>query len=433
MKVLLLGLGRANMAVAKYLLEQGDEVFLYEDNIEMLSNAARTLIGEGKIQMQRDNRYDLVVSSPGFPPNKDIIQKMNSRNIPVIDEVEFTYGQLKNPKIIAITGTNGKSTTASLISHILDTAHIDNFLGGNIAPGTPFSQTLFMKEFEYYVLEISSFQLMRINRFHPMVAVITNITADHLNWHKDFDEYKAAKMRILFNQDESDFAVLNFEDERVRNLAKDSRAKVIFFGLSAEHGVRLNNNFYYYQEKLFPIQNMPLPGRHNLMNIAAAIAVLKILNIHNEKIEEGVRSFKSMPHRLEDIGTIEGVRYINNSMCTNESAAIASFVALQGAKIVIVGGKQKGDTGQNYLSLLAREAKACVILGENAHYIAGYFKSKNFNKFSIAEDMGDAIGKAQEFAEPEDIILLNPGFASFDFYRNFEEKGEAFRNAAYRN
>ena len=148
MKVLLLGLGRANMAVAKYLLEQGDEVFLYEDNIEMLSNAARTLIGEGKIQMQRDNRYDLVVSSPGFPPNKDIIQKMNSRNIPVIDEVEFTYGQLKNPKIIAITGTNGKSTTASLISHILDTAHVDNFLGGNIAPGTPFSQTLFMKEFK---------------------------------------------------------------------------------------------------------------------------------------------------------------------------------------------------------------------------------------------------------------------------------------------
>jgi UDP-N-acetylmuramoylalanine--D-glutamate ligase len=433
MNVLLLGLGRANIAVARYLVQRNHSVFLYEDNIETLSEAARELIESGEVKMYRDDIYDLVVSSPGFPPNKDIIEKLKSKDISVIDEVEFTYTQLKNPRIIAVTGTNGKSTTVSLISHILNTAHIDNFLGGNIAPGTPFSQVLFMKKFQYYVLEISSFQLMRIERFRPMISVITNITTDHLNWHKDIDEYKTAKSRILLNQDENDFAILNSDDTLVRSFAERSRAKIIFFGTAVEHGVRLNGNFYFEGEKLFSARGVPLAGRHNLMNIAAAIAVVKVLNIPNEIVDEGIRSFKSLPHRLEDMGIIGGVRYINNSMCTNESAAIASFIALDGAKIVIVGGKHKGDTGHRYLSLLAQEAKACVILGDNAQYIAQYFRSKNFHKFSIAENMNDAIKKARMFANPDDIILLNPGFASFDYYRNFEERGEAFRNAAYKN
>jgi UDP-N-acetylmuramoylalanine--D-glutamate ligase len=434
MKILLLGLGRANIAVTRYLLQRGDEVYVYEENVELLADAAQSLIQNRKVKMyQKDGDYELVITSPGFPPNKDIIQKLRAKNISIIDEIEFTYNQLKNPKIIAVTGTNGKSTTVSLISHILNTAHIENFLGGNIAPGTPFSQVLFMKKFQYYVLEISSFQLMRIERFHPIISVITNITTDHLNWHKDFNEYKTAKSRILLNQDENDFAILNFDDTLVRSFSEQSRAKIIFFGSAVEHGVRLDGNFYFEREKLFSVEGVPLAGRHNLMNIAAAIAVVKVLTIPNEIIEEGIRSFKSIPHRLEEVGTIDGVRYVNNSMCTNESAAIASFITLKGAKIVIVGGKHKGDTGRRYLSLLTQQAKACIILGENAQYIAQYFKSKNFHKFSIADDMDDAIRKARVFAEPNDIIILNPGFASFDYYRNFEKRGEAFRNAAYKN
>jgi UDP-N-acetylmuramoylalanine--D-glutamate ligase len=434
MKVLLLGLGRANMAVARYLLQRGDDVYVYEESIELLTETAQNLIQTRRVKMyHEEDDYELVITSPGFPPNKDIIQKLKAKNISVIDEIEFTYTQLENPRIIAVTGTNGKSTTVSLISHILNTAHIENFLGGNIAPGTPFSQVLFMEKFQYYVLEISSFQLMRIERFHPMISVITNITTDHLNWHKDFDEYKTAKSRILLNQDKNDFAVLNFDDTLVRSFAEQSRAKIVFFGTAVEDGVRLNGNFYFKREKLFSVKGVPLVGRHNLMNIAAAIAAVKVLAVPNEIIDEGIRSFKSIPHRLEEIGTIAGVRYVNNSMCTNESAAIASFVALEGAKIVIVGGKLKGDTGHRYLSLLAQKAKACIILGENAQYIAQYFRSKNFHKFSIAENMDDAIRKARVFAEPHDIILLNPGFASFDYYRNFEKRGEAFRNAAYKD
>lgn len=433
MKVLLLGLGRANLSVAKYLIERGDNLFLYEDNIEMISDYARELIKTGNIKMYQEGDYELVITSPGFPLDKKVIKKLETKDIPIIDEVEFTFGQLKNPKIIAVTGTNGKSTTASLISNVLNVAGVNNFLGGNISPGKPFSQALFQPEFEYYVLEISSFQLMRIKEFHPRIAVITNIAIDHLNWHKDFNEYRLAKFRIFTNQKKYDFAVLNQEDDNVCNFVEDIRAEIVFFGFDARSGVWLNGNFCYRQEKLFRVGKPELTGRHNMMNMLAAIAVVKILNVDNKDIEKGLITFKTLPHRLEDIGVICGIRYINNSMCTNEDAAIASFKAVKAAKVVIVGGKQKGDRGENYLDLLTNEAKACVILGENVSYIASYFKSKNFTKFAIAENMNDAIKKARAFAVPGDAILLNPGFASFDHFTNFEERGEAFKNAAYRN
>jgi UDP-N-acetylmuramoylalanine--D-glutamate ligase len=165
------------------------------------------------------------------------------------------------------------------------------------------------------------------------------------------------------------------------------------------------------------------------MNIAAAIAVSKIINISDSDIEQGVRAFKSLPHRLEELRTIKGIRYINNSMCTNATAAIASFKAIEGSKVVILGGKHKGDEGRAYFDVLIGEAKACVILGENARFITDYFRNHGFYKFAVAQDMGDAVQKARDVAEPGDVIMLNPGFASFDYFGNFEERGESFRDA----
>jgi len=432
MKVLLLGLGRANQSVAKYVIERGDEVYLYEDNFDTLSKSAQRLLKTNKIKMYRKSEYDLVITSPGFPQSKEIVQEIRSKNISIIDEIEFTYRQLKEPKIIAITGTNGKSTTASIISNILSAAGINNFLGGNIAPGRPFSQALFESEFEYYVLETSSFQLVRIEEFHPIIAVFTNISLDHLNWHSNFDEYKQAKLRIFENQNQHDFAILNYEDDAVRGFAGGIKAQTVFFGFNAKTGAYLNGNFYFKDEKLFPVEKYTLLGRHNLMNGLAAVAVAKILGIPNTNLENGLITFKTLPHRLEDIGIIGGIRYINNSMCTNENAAIASFRAVQGSKIVIVGGKQKGDKGDKYLDILTKEADACVILGENASYIVSYFKAHDFKRFAVADDMEDAIRKARAFAHPGDTILFNPGFASFDYFANFEERGEVFKNAAHR-
>lgn len=431
MKVLLLGLGRANVAVAQYLIERNDELFLYEDNLDMLLPAAQELLSTGRINAYADRDYDLAITSPGFPVHKPIVRKLTAQKVPIIDEMEFTYSELGEPHIIAVTGTNGKSTTVAIISSILTTAGTNNFLGGNIAPGKSFSEALFEPRYDYYVLEVSSFQLMRIATFRPHIAMVTNISVDHLNWHRSIAEYKAAKQNIFKNQRTSDFAVLNYEDPAIREFSQTVCAHVVFFGLHARDGAWLNSTMNYKGESLFDTTAVSLPGQHNIMNVLGAIAVAKIINIDNKSIEKGIRSFRTLPHRLEDIGTIEGIRYVNNSMCTNESAAIASLKAITEPVIVIVGGKQKGDRAEHYLDLLTRNAKACVVLGDNAADIKLFFESKHFKRFVVAESMADAVSKARDFAVAGDAILLNPGYASFDYFANFEERGEAFKNAVH--
>lgn len=432
-KILLLGLGRANLAVAEFLVNQGCELSLYEEHIDMISDTARELIRKGNIKNYRRNNYDLAVTSPGFPEQNEVIKMLRTKGIPIIDEIEFTFQQLSNPKIIAVTGTNGKSTTASMISNILSSANIRNFLGGNISPGRPFSKALFTEPYDYYILEISSFQLMRIEKFHPYIAVLMNISRDHLNWHRDFEEYRTAKMRIFLNQGKSDYAVLNEDDNNIKRALDDIKSQIVFFGSNARTGAWFNGMFAYAQEKLFSVEKFRLEGEHNKMNALASIVVAKLLSIDNSKIEKGLITFKPLPHRLEDIGTIQGVRYVNNSMCTNEIAAIASFKAVMGPKIVILGGKHKGDKAENYLSILVEQAKACVILGDNAAYIADFFKTNGLAAFRIASSMNDALIKAKQFAAPGDIILLNPGFASFDYFANFADRGEAFKDAVQKN
>ncbi|MCX7994597.1 MAG: UDP-N-acetylmuramoyl-L-alanine--D-glutamate ligase [candidate division WOR-3 bacterium] len=433
MKILLLGLGRANLHVARYLLDKGIEIFLYEENLNNLSEEAQMLIKSGRIKEYQKIKYDLVVSSPGFPDSKPILQELRKKGLEIIDETEFTYNNLPNPRVIAITGTNGKSTTAALISNILSAAGIRNFLGGNIAPGRPFSSALFEKPFDYYVIELSSFQLMRIKNFHPEIAILTNISVDHLNWHKDLNEYIGAKKRIFMNQNSCDYAVLNYNDERVRSVEKEIKARVVFFGTGCHDGAWLNGILHFKDEEIINDDEIPLLGQHNRFNVLAAIATAKILRIPNEFIRKGITGFAPLPHRLEDLGIIGGIRYINNSMSTNEASAIASFMAVPGNKVVIVGGREKGDRAENYLKILTQWAKAVVILGENAEDIAGYFDRNQFQKYKIAKNMDEAIYFARKFAQPGDVIMLNPGFASFGHFRDFQERGEAFKNGVFKD
>lgn len=430
MRILLLGLGRANLPIARYCVDRGDAVVLYEEDLASISEASRAMLDEGSIVLHQGGEYDCVVTSPGFPMRKDIVIHYQSRNVPIIDEIEFVYQELSDPSIIAITGTNGKSTTAALVHAIASTAGIDCFLGGNLAPGNPFSQALFEPRHQFYVLEVSSFQLMRIRAFHPRIAVLTNVGTDHLNWHANIDEYHQAKQALFKNQTTDDYAVLNYDDTTVRALTKDIAARHIYFGRTAFEGAHCNGSFCYGSKTLFPCSVAALPGEHNIMNILAAVAVSTVLAIDVDLQRRGIGSFRPLPHRLEDCGTHAGVHYINNSMCTNEQAAIASFKAIPGSKIVIVGGKEKGDPAHEYLDLLAHEAKACVILGENAVKIKGFFGSMNYDRFAIATTMEEAVGLARSFARPGDTIMLNPGYASFGLFKDFEERGEAFRHAA---
>ncbi|UCD18881.1 MAG: UDP-N-acetylmuramoyl-L-alanine--D-glutamate ligase [candidate division WOR-3 bacterium] len=431
MKVLLLGLGRANLAVAHYLVGKREQVHVYDEKMSGLSAEAQQLISSGQVGLYDDEqRYDLAISSPGFPPGRSIYTVLKRQGTKVIDEIEYVYQQLNHPTVIAVTGTNGKSTTAALISSILVAAQKDHFLGGNMAPGKPFSHVMVGRKSDYYVLEVSSFQLMRIETFRPHVAVLTNIGIDHLNWHSDMEEYRTAKERIFSNQESNDYAVLNYDDEWIRNLAGRIKARAVYFGQHATSGVSLDGKFHYEGVELFAHNGLPLRGTHNFMNMAAAIAVAKVLKIPTTQIEQGVMNFTGLPHRLEDVGVIHDIRYINNSMCTNAGAAVASFHAVEGPKIVILGGRHKGDEGTQYFDVLIKHAKACVLLGENSGFIAEYLEAHQYDRYAIARDMNDAVVKARRFAEPGDVIFLNPGFASFDRFRDFEERGEVFKNAA---
>jgi len=433
MKVLLLGLGRANLNVARYLIERGDDIYLYEENLNGLSKESKLLIDSGRIKEYEDINYDLVICSPGFPDSKPIIHNLRARGLDIIDETEFTYNNLYAPSIIAVTGTNGKSTTAALISAILNKAGIKNFLGGNIAPGMPFSTVLFEKPYDYYIIEMSSFQLMRIKKFKPRVAILTNITVDHLNWHQDLNEYINAKKRIFMNQTTEDFAILNYDDEKIRSMAKEINARSVFFGIHCHNGAWLNGMLHFQNEGIIHTNEIKLLGLHNRMNVLAAIAVARVLNISNEDIRNGIKDFKPLPHRLEDMGVINGIRYINNSMSTNEASAIASFQAVSGNKVVIVGGRAKGDRCEDYLKLLTDKAKAVIILGENAGEIAEFFDNRQYKNYAIVRDMDEAIASARKFACEGDIIMLNPGFASFGHFRDFQERGEAFKNGVLKH
>ncbi|MGQ9533664.1 MAG: UDP-N-acetylmuramoyl-L-alanine--D-glutamate ligase [bacterium] len=433
MKVLLLGLGRANLFVAKYLLERGIDTYLYEENMMGLSSDAKKLIKIGGIKEYRDIHYDLAICSPGFPESKPIIMHLRNLGVELIDETEFTYQHLKNPQIIAITGTNGKSTTAALISNILDAEGIKNFLGGNIAPGLPFSASLHHKPYAYYVVEMSSFQLMRIKKFHAHIALLTNISIDHLNWHYNLNNYILAKKRIFMNQTKDDYAILNFDDRNTRLIVPEINARIIYFGKKCYNGAWLNGMLHYFAEEIINAHEIPLLGIHNQLNTLAAIAATKALNISTRNIKKGIKTIKSLPHRLEEIAVIDGIRYINNSMSTNETSAIASFQAVPGSKIVIIGGREKGDRCQNYLKLLIKEAKYIIILGENANQILQFLKKKNYGNYTVVNNMEEAITAARRYARKGDTIMLNPGYASFGNFRDFQERGEAFRNGVLKH
>lgn len=428
MKILLVGLGRANLGVARYLMTREHEVAVFEERPQLLAPEARSLINDPRLHPYQPDRYDLAVTSPGFAPDKPIIRELTAAGTPVVDEIEFTYRELGGPRVVAVTGTNGKSTTIALVHNILVRAGIDAFLGGNLAPGRPFSDALMDHPRAWYCLEVSSFQLSRIVTFRPRVAVVTNLQMDHLNWHGTFEHYARSKARIFENQTGQDHAVINMEDERVCQLIASARSQVVWFGPRARNGAWFDGRFHYRRETLFGTERLHLLGGHNLLNVMAAIAVGKVLAVPDPAIESGVSEFKPLPHRLEDLGSQNGIRYINNSMSTNEAAAIASLQAITGPKVVILGGYGKGDKCHGYLDHLMTEAKACILLGDNAADIADYFRAHGYDRFGLAHTMDEAIAMSRGYAGPGDTIMLNPGFASFGLFRDFQERGEAFRN-----
>ncbi|MFO7152632.1 MAG: UDP-N-acetylmuramoyl-L-alanine--D-glutamate ligase [Bacillota bacterium] len=440
-KVLVVGLARSGVAAAIELSNLGAKVIANDirqkeemkDAVEKLTPAGVELFFGGH-PLELLDGIDLIVISPGVPSDIPLIEEARKRGILVISELELGYWYNKAP-IIAVTGTNGKTTTTTLIGEILKNDGKNISVAGNI--GTPLIQEADKKgQKDYVVVEVSSFQLENILYFKPRVSLILNITEDHLNRHKTFENYIEAKARILENQDERDFSVLNYDDPVVAGLARRARSRVVFFSRKKEleEGVFVKNGVIVIKEggAIYPIleaKDLGIKGVHNLENALAAVAAAWIAGVNLNNLAETLKSFKGVEHRLEYVDTVDGVKFINDSKGTNPDAALKALEAVDGPIILIAGGYDKKVDFRPFVRAFFGKVKKAVLIGETADQIEKTAREEGFTEVEKASSMEEAVKIAKESADPGDTVLLSPACASWDMFSNFEERGKVFKEA----
>jgi UDP-N-acetylmuramoylalanine--D-glutamate ligase len=436
-KVAVIGLGRVGRMVSQYLLHEELNVYAYDDNSHIVNTKEIEILQNNrsfKLQtvLNKTLNQQCVITSPGLYEKSKAVQFLRKNNITLIDEIEFTAVNINNP-IIAITGTNGKSTTTALLGRILQATGKNVFWGGNLAPGMPFVTALFHQPHQYYVIEISSFQLERVNEFRPHIAILTNITADHLDRHSSLNEYRKIKFKLFQNQDNSDYAIINMDDPISVEYHKLIESQRYFFSkFKKVNGAYIkDNNIFFNNENICPVDVVKLPGSHYVDSILAAVCAAKIAGIRNSTIARVLNNFGGIEHRLELVREYEGVKYINNSMCTNPTAGAANLNSFRQKVILIAGGKEKKLEVNNYVAAITQKSKFTVLIGENRYRLADLLESKQYMNFKVSDTMTNAIMIAKENALSGDIVLFSPGFASFDTYVNFQERGNAFKNIIY--
>lgn len=376
---------------------------------------------------------DLLVVSPGVPSDSPVLVEGRKKKIKMISEIELAYHFCKG-KIIAITGTNGKTTTTSLCGHVLKNAGLKVYVAGNI--GYAFSHIAAdVKENEFVVLEVSSFQLDLIESFKPYIAIILNITPDHLDRYENkFESYINSKKRIYENQTQSDYLIINAEDEVSKKHLTDNKSKCLKFSLKKNHknNVFLKENSIIYKENgeanfSCSISDIKIPGEHNIANAMAVIAAANILKLDIKKIIKGLSSFEGVEHRLELVRELDGVKYINDSKATNVDSVWYALRSFDNPLFLILGGKDKGNDYSKIKSLVVEKALKVYAIGSSAEKIFKYFHKSV--KVEIKNSLEECIISANKEARSGDIVLLSPACASFDMFDNYEHRGKVFKKA----
>lgn len=377
-------------------------------------------------------KYELIVASPGVPLNIDPFIQAMQHNIPVISEVELGY-KLKSPRveIYAITGTNGKTTTVSLVQHILSSDGRQAIYAGNI--GVPLTSIVDSLESGEIVLEMSSFQLETIEDFRPHICGILNITPDHLNRHKTVKNYAAIKEKIFLNQQSTDYAVLNYDDPLVLEMGSRCPAQVVFFSISTQlnNGVFIKDNSIvaYLHDEEIPIcklSDLKLKGNHNLENVLCAVTMAFLCGVAPEVISQAVSGFRGVRHRMEEVAYLNGVLYINDSKATNPESAIKAIESFEQPIILIAGGRNKGSDFSLLAQYIHDRVKALIVLGEARTEITTAVMKTGYGNIYDVEDLTAATEVAFKLAEEGDIVLLSPACASWDQFDNFEQRGDLF-------
>jgi UDP-N-acetylmuramoylalanine--D-glutamate ligase len=438
-RVLVVGLGRSGVASALFLKELGAQVTVSDTKTqEELASEIPALLDRGIIveagrHGERTFReVDLIVVSPGVPVDVPQLTQARERGIPVIGEIELAARFLRG-KIVAITGSNGKTTTTALSAQVVAAGGAAVQVGGNI--GTPaISLAPTSTDDTWNVLEISSFQLETVETFRPKIAVVLNVTPDHLDRHRNFDGYVAAKVRIFEKQDGSDYAVLNREDPTCECMAAMTRARVYWFSRlrEVEAGAFVRDGKIYWRDQndaqeIMPVSEIGLKGAHNVENVLAAVCVGRLAGAAPAAIRQAVRAFQAVEHRLEFVATINGVEYYNDSKATNVDATIKALESFSGHLHVILGGKHKGSPYTPLRSLLEQRAKRVYTIGAAAEIIENDLRGAV--EIVRAGTLESAIRRAAESAVAGDIVLLAPACASFDQFQGYEQRGGVFKEA----
>jgi UDP-N-acetylmuramoylalanine--D-glutamate ligase len=437
-KVLIIGAARSGIAAARFLLNRGAVVALNDRKpLDQWSPDALALKELGVGLLPGDppgwllDQIELVVVSPGVPANIIPIRYAERAGAEVIGEVELAARYLKG-RIVAITGSNGKTTTTSLIGKLLRDAGLPGVqVGGNI--GKPLISMIDdSRDDGWTVVELSSFQLETIKTFHPAIAIVLNVTPNHMDRYETFNDYAAAKHRIFMNQTGSDVAVLNADDETVSSWAKGLRARVIWFSVRTElsDGVFLRGNELRFGDQvLLRVDELKLRGLHNVENVAAAFAAGIAAGASIESMAATAKQFNPVEHRLEFVAEIGGVRFYNDSKATSVDAtlkALEAFARDSGKVVLILGGRGKKAPYEPLASLVQTKVRKLVLIGEDSDTIAN--ELGEFAQIDRATDMNDAVTRSFNAAEKGDVVLLAPACASFDMFESFEHRGKVFKS-----
>lgn len=431
-KVLVLGLAKSGEAAARLLEKLGAIVTVNDGKPFDENPAAQSLLEEGiKVVCGShplellDENFELMVKNPGIRYDNPMVARAIEKNIPVITEVELAY-MISDAPIIGITGSNGKTTTTTMIAETLNNGGQSGLLSGNIGfPASEVAQTATDKD--TLVMELSSFQLMGTDTFHPHIAVITNLMPTHIDYHGTFENYVAAKWNIQKNMTADDFVVLNFNQDLAKELAKKTAAQVVPFSTTEKvDGAYLDGDTLYFKgEAIMKASEIGVPGSHNVENALATIAVAKLSGIANEAIKETLAHFGGVKHRLQALGEVNGVKFYNDSKSTNILATQKALSGFDNSKVILIAGGL--DRGNEFDELVPdiTGVKLMVILGESAPRVKRAADKANV-PYVDAKDVADAARIAYSKAEPGEVVLLSPANASWDMYKSFEVRGDEF-------
>ncbi len=438
--VLVVGTGISGIASAK-LLKKDNHVILYDSNDKTdklgvknrLGNCENIEIVTGELSADVLSKISVAVLSPGVPIDSPLVISLKENKIPVIGEIELAY-LLGRGTVIGITGTNGKTTTTALTGAIMKAYFDSSFIVGNI--GIPYTQVVDdLEEDSVITAEISSFQLETTDEFHPKVTAILNITPDHLNRHHTMDNYIAAKADITKRQTTDEYCVLNYDNEITRKLGSDIPAVPFYFSTKAEldFGVYYKDGVIFYvkdgvKEKICETDKLKLPGIHNVENVMAAVAIAIVMEVPISVIRDVITSFKAVEHRIEFVRDVNGVEYYNDSKGTNTDAAIKGIEAMSRPTVLLAGGYDKDSEYDDWIKACVPKVKCLVLIGQTKEKIKATAEKYGISPVILAETFEEAIKLCVENAQKGDAVLMSPACASWDMFKNYEQRGEMFKN-----